>query len=1260
MSAPEGIRFTKEQELAIRTTEANVLVSASAGTGKTAVLVERVIRLVTRPVEPVSLERILVLTFTEKAAEEMKSRIRDALENKVRTEPGDQWLLRQAALIEKAQISTIHSFCLRILRRYFYRIDLDPSFRVIDSNEAELVRLDALEDLMEDMYKQEESEQGRVFRELVRRYGGRGVDQGLQEICLDLHDYARTQPSMAGYLGKLRTMVGSVYETGSMWDLPWTEALLRKAAQEYAGAAELCRQALEIARSPEGPGAYEVAFQADLEFCQRARDILLSLPELEGQQEKMLQEIQRFEHPRLPAVRRGTCNENLKAKVQAIRKAVKDRLGKVSEYAFMRPAESVLQELRETAEYLECLIDLVLELDRRYIDKKRDRGGVDFSDLERYCLEVLASQDSLIASEVRKEFDYVLVDEYQDTNPVQERIISLCSRDGPDSNRFMVGDIKQSIYRFRLADPRIFLDKLRSYLPLEPEEEGGTRSSTGSEAGQETGPKTGNRIAGSTGDGLRIDLSRNFRSRSQVVDAVNFLFERIMKSQTAEIDYDEGHRLIAAAGYPQPSDDRFRAELHLLERNQSGEASSGGEDSIEDYEVLEREALVVAHKILEIMDPADPLRLWDGLRKGYRPCTYKDVAILLRSTKDRANAVMEILRRCGIPAYADTATGYFQAREVEVALSLLAVIDNPRQDIPLASVLRSPVVGLSPADLAIIRSRLKQGSFYDAVIAFAAGASGSSDQASARPAEIRSSLCSFLRRLETWRTMARRSRLEEVVWSIFRETSYYDYVGGLPGGAQRQANLRALCDRARQFDSFGYHGLFRFLRFIEKVQDSKGDLGTARALGEGEDVLRVMSVHKAKGLEFPVVFVMDLGKNFNLESSRGDVLFHSHLGIGALYCDLEKRIKYPSLAHQAISTQVRDENMAEEMRILYVALTRAREKLFLVGSVRDLDKHIDIWRELPGPTGSAMKYLDWLGPALLGGSGNAAPFSVTLWGTEQECPVPMPKIGAVSESDLKWSYVKDLQVPPLVDQELYQEISRRLEWKYPFCAASAASAKMSVGEIRRRFEDEEETFFVSRPYRRLELLDSEDRTTAVARGTAIHAFLAAMDLEHIGKTRSLTDELGRLCDLGLLKPGDISEEDLGLLARFLRSPAGLRLTDCPAQVKREVPFTLRVDPGSLYPERAFEDDFVVVQGIIDAIIFEDDGVILLDYKSDRISPEQVPTALRNYTPQVSMYALACRRILKRPVKQASVVFLVPDLEAPVPWEQYLSSRGLIP
>lgn len=1253
MNPPEGIRFTEEQELAIRTTDANVLVSASAGTGKTAVLVERVIRLVTRPVEPVSLERILVLTFTEKAAEEMKSRIRDALEKRVRTEPGDQWLLRQAALVEKAQISTIHSFCLRILRRYFYRIDLDPSFRVIDSNEAELVRQDALEDLMEDMYKQEESERGRIFRGLVDRYGGRGVDRGLQEICLDLHDYARTQPSMTGYLNQLRSMVRSVHEAGSIWDLPWTEALLRKAAHEYAGAAELCKQALEIARSPDGPGPYEVALQVDLEFCQRAREILLSLRGLEGQQEEMLQEIRTFEHPRLPAVRKAMCNETLKVRTQAFRNAVKDRLRKVSEYAFMRPAESVLQELRETAEYLECLIDLALELDRRYTVKKRDRGGVDFSDLERYCLEVLASQDSLIAGEVRKEFDYVLVDEYQDTNPVQERIISLSSRDGLDSNRFMVGDIKQSIYRFRLAEPRIFLDKLSSYLPLQPEEEGETGPDTGSKAG----PEAGN--LGNAGKGVRIDLFRNFRSRSQVIDAVNFLFERIMKSDTAEIDYDGGHRLIAAAGYPQPSDDCFRAELHLLERNEPGEAPSGREDSIEDYEALECEALVVADKIREIMDPAAPLRLWDGRRGGFRPCTYKDVAILLRSTKDRANAVMEILRRCGIPAYADTATGYFQAREVEVALSLLAVIDNPRQDIPLASVLRSPVVGLSPEDLATIRSRSKQASFYDAVRAFASGASGAPDQVSARPAEIRSSLRSFLKRLETWRTMARRSRLEEVVWSILRETGYYDYVGGLPGGAQRQANLRALSDRARQFDSFGYHGLFRFLRFIEKVQDSKGDLGTARAQGEGEDVVRVMSVHKAKGLEFPVVFVMDLGKNFNLESSRGDVLFHSRLGIGALYCDLHKRIKYPSLAHQAISSRVRDENMAEEMRVLYVALTRAREKLFLVGSVRGLEKHVEMWSEVPGPSGPAMKYLDWLGPALFGSSGREAPFSVRLWGAEHGCPVPVPGIDAVSESGLKWNYVKALQPPPFMNRELYQEISRRLEWEYPFCAATLTPAKMSVGEIRRRFEDDEEGFFVSRPHRRLELLDSGDRTTAVARGTAIHAFLAAMDLEHIGKTRSLIDELSRLCDLGFLRPGEISEEDLGFLARFLRSPAGLRLTSCPARVRREVPFTLRVSPGSLYPERNFEDDLIVVQGIIDAIIFEDDGVTLLDYKSDRIAAEQVPAALRNYTPQVSMYALACRRILKKPVKKASIAFLVPDLEVLVPWEEHLSSRGLV-
>lgn len=1193
--AKETITFTKEQELAIGAGGTHVLVSASAGTGKTAVLVERVIRMVTRPQDPVDLERILVLTFTEKAAEEMKGRIRKALEAKVRESPGDDKVLRQLSSVERAQISTVHAFCLRMLKRYFYRVDLDPAFGVLDAGEAELLRGEALEELFEDAYKSG----GQLFRDLVDRYGGYRVDEGLGEICLGVHDFATTQPSFSDYLADLRRELSLLRETPSLWALPQTRGLLQQASRTLDSCITLCEHALVLCRDPVGPAPYIPALQDDLKLCLRLREVLSSLPHLEGGQEQVLQEVLGFEFPRLSSVRQGACDDALKKKVQSIRKAVKDRVTKIRGYAFARPPEDVLTELRETSLYMDALLDLVHRLDERYTQKKKERGALDFSDLERYFLEVLEGDGGLIAQEIRKEFDHVLMDEYQDTNPAQERIVSLCSRDAP-GNRFMVGDIKQSIYRFRLAQPGIFLSKLTSYTPLRP----------------------GASFSGD-GEGVRVDLSGNFRSHSQVIHGVNFLFQSIMRKEEAEIDYDEGHLLKPSANYP---DGRgFGPELHLIERD--GDPS----DPVDEYEALEREALVVASRIKEMVNPGDPLLIWDRGGRIFRPCTYKDVSILLRATKQRADVVLEILRQCGIPAYADASTGYFQAREVEVALSLLSVIDNPRQDIPLASVLRSPVVGLSPKDLATIRANSRGTDFYDATVAFEAGGGG--------PVAV--SLRSFFTRLERWRTLARRLPLEVVLWEILRDTGYYDYVGGLLGGTQRQANLRALCEKARQFDGFGYRGLFRFLRFVEKLQESTGDLGSARGLGESEDVVRISSVHKAKGLEFPVVFVIDLGKRFNLASSRGDVLFHQDLGIGAVYYDLSRKVKYPSLAHQAISEKIKEESIAEEMRVLYVALTRAEQKLVLVGSVKDTQRHIDEWREDLQLPGGALTYLDWIGPVLLR---EDSPFTVTLWGGETKIPVPSPP-GATTG----WEHLRDLKPPLPMNQEVFEEIRRRLEWTYPWPAATRTPGKMSVGEAKRRFQEDGEEGL---PFP----VDgvSGDLRAAAARGSAIHCFLAAMDLQ----AKDAKAEFERLCRRGFLRPRDISHEDLGHIASFLDSPLGQRMKGKPHRVRREVPFTLKVPSGLLHPGENLEGEFTVVQGIIDALIFEDDGVVLVDYKSDRVPLQKVADAAWRYTPQVSLYALACQAILRRKVKEASIAFLVPGLEFPVPFQEYLKSKGL--
>ncbi|HHX28414.1 MAG: helicase-exonuclease AddAB subunit AddA [Bacillota bacterium] len=1251
--------WTKEQEAAITLTGNNMLVSAAAGAGKTSVLVERIIRKVLSPRDPLDLERLLVVTFTEKAASEMKERIRSSLEAAVRKSPGDTRIERQLALLDRAQISTIHAFCLRVLRRYYFRVNLDPSFKVLDANEAELIRMEALEELFEDLYD-DPSPYGDLFRSLVERFGGRAVDEGLQSTALRLHEFVRSQPSVTEFfqLAKKRA---------SGHDLIWLTCLASRALQDIRRAKALVEEAKGFCVAPGGPHSYLKALDDDLLLFSGAEvlvDGLLREAKAaaggEGGLTGVLREmagavashLSAASFTRLSPAR--DCDPDLKSRASALRDLAKKAFGRVGDYAFTRPLDEVMSEMAEVAPFTAGLCDIVEDLDRRYTAKKRAKGGVDFGDLERYCLEILEMDGGRLAADVRREFDWVLIDEYQDTNPLQERILTLVSRkdEGP-GNVFMVGDLKQSIYRFRLAEPGLILEKSRSYVPP-----GGVE--------RESVP------------GIRIDLTHNFRSRVEVLDAVNAIFADIMREEVADIDYAQGHELRPGASYP-PAAGEYTTELHLVERlaGTMPEASDCGDSEgrdpsppdpslaasdLEEYEALEKEALVAAARIRKMVDLRDPLWIWDQKTKTRRPCSYRDIAILMRSTKERANAVAEVLRRCDIPCYAEAATGYFQAREVEIALSLLSVIDNPLQDIPLAAVLRSPIAGLEPGDLAAIRASAKKGAFYDAVTSFCLSES-------AEP-RLRDTLRRFLKDLDRWRTAARRRPLAEVLWNILRETGYHDYVGGLPGGGQRQANLRALCDRARQFDSFGHHGLPRFLRFIERLRESEGDLGTARALGEHEDVVRLMSIHKAKGLEFPVVFILDLGKRFNKDDLREDILFHRELGLGAVYVDLENRVKYPTALHQAIAARIDRENTAEEMRVLYVALTRAKEKLVMVGSARSIEKTLQRWQR-SDPRGAGT-YLDWICPVALGG-GRADLFTVKVWGTPDGETVPPPSSSLSLPTDLNWDDVKNLAPPPPVDPEVSREVRRRLEWRYPLGFFTTVRAKMSVGELKRRLDgddDDESWRFLPRPTGRMGMDDAEGYSTAVERGIAVHAFLARVRLEMTHSPEALAAENARLVKAGYLRPPGLDPADIARVAAFFASPAGVAIRESPGRVLRELPFTVKL-PASVFAaglrrpegsagEEAGESgaDFIIAQGVIDMLLDEPDGLVILDFKTDDISGDEVSKRALAYTSQIALYALAAERILGKPVQKASIFFLGPLREVQVDWLSYKRSRGL--
>ncbi|MDU5141452.1 MAG: helicase-exonuclease AddAB subunit AddA [Paenibacillus dendritiformis] len=986
---PRESTWTEEQWQAIVDGGENILVAAAAGSGKTAVLVERIIRRISDEAAMLHVDQLLVATFTKAAAAEMRERIRLALERKLEANPDSEHLRRQLALLNRASITTLHSFCLEVIQRHFQAVQLDPAFRVANETEIELLRQDVLEELFEERYASKDP----AFARMVDWFSGERNDEAAFRLVHRLYDFSRSHPWPEDWLDSMTASFGPA-DIAELGRSPWADSIMAAARLTLNGIVELLRQAIALTTAPGGPEPYRAALEQELAGAAALADAASSVP-----WERMHESFGLLSFGRLAACRGDQYDKELQEQVKRLRDQAKKRLQQVRDELFRRTPEQFLQELHSIRPVLEALTSVVREFGDRFEAAKRAKGWLDFADLEHYCLRILRDPSSTPERPVpsaaallyQEQFAEILLDEYQDTNMVQEAIVDLITRPGR-GNRFMVGDVKQSIYRFRLAEPGLFQSKYVSY-----------------------GKK-------GRGQGIRIDLARNFRSREGIVDTVNMVFRQIMNADVAELTYDSAAELVCGASYPSAEEiaaesrrgreefgmPYFATELLLIDKGvpapadeaaeeEDGETERAAWDAAE-LETARLEARAIASRIRRMTgDEGEPAYLvYDKDQKRMRPVTYRDMVILLRATQAWAPLMMEELRREGIPAYAEFSTGYFTATEVEIVLSLLRVIDNPQQDIPLAAVLRSPIVGLKEEELARIRLYGRGKPFYCAVME-AARAEAEPGSPSAAPPQIelelprsadegadtalrqgrgdwQAKLNRFLERLEQWRNAARQGRLSELIWRVYRETGYYEWVGGLAGGLQRQANLRALYDRARQYESSSIRGLFRFLRFIDRMRDTGGDLGTARALGEREDVVRIMTIHKSKGLEFPVVIVAGLSKRFNQQDLNASFLMHKQLGFGPKYVDEEKRVAYPTLPNLAIRRQMRLELLAEEQRVLYVALTRPKEKLILIGTVQDAEKSIRKWGEaldaerllLPDYlVAEARSYLDWIGPALI-------------------------------------------------------------------------------------------------------------------------------------------------------------------------------------------------------------------------------------------------------------------------------------------------------
>ena len=1172
-----SVKWTSEQQKVIDLRNRNILVSAAAGSGKTAVLVERIIRRLTEDDTPTDVDRLLIVTFTEAAAAEMKERISAAIEKKLEERPGDIRLERQATLIHSAQITTIHSFCLAVIRDHFHVIGIDPGFRIAEEGELKLLKQDVLEDLLEECYAEAKEE----FLDFTERFGSGKRDKKIEEIILKMYEYSRSYPRPDRWLDQCVKAYAS------------EDLEVRAEERVHMRAADIERvleRGLKICEEPDGPYMYGDMLDSDLQ----------ELEELQQAEnfDAMYSAAAGFKWKRLSSRKDDTVSPDKKEKVKKLREQAKSLLKGMQEDYFYAPREVWQQDMQDALPSVVTLTELVKRFAHMLDEKKRLRNMIDFNDMEQFALAILTEEKdgelvpSAVAGEYQDRFDEVMIDEYQDSNLVQETILTSVSRvSRGEYNIFMVGDVKQSIYSFRLSRPELFMEKYNTY---------------------------------SLKDSVtqRIDLHKNFRSREKVLDSVNDIFRQIMKKELGGIEYDDSAALYPGAEFPPlPSgkEDFCKSELLLLDKE-----DTGGEDE------RQAEARMIARRIRELIRDGVVL---DKETREYRRVQYRDIVILTRSIRGWAEVFSSVLGEEGIPAYSVSREGYFETYEVSVLLDYLKILDNARQDLPLAAVLTSVFGGLNTRELAEIRIAYPNVPFYEAA-AMCAESDAAED---ACMEELRGKLRRFYDQVRYFREKVPYTPIHELLEEIIDKTGYGLYIAAMPGGAQRMANVEMLTERAAAFEGTSYKGLFNFVRYIAQLKKYDVDYGEAGIMDEQADTVRIMSIHKSKGLEFPIVFVAGMGKKFNTQDTKGSVLLHPDWGAGVDLIDLKRRTKTPTFLKKMIREETALENLAEEMRILYVALTRAKEKLIMTGAAKITEDGAVSDISSVFRAEGAKCYLDWVLPCILsdetGKVKQESPVEVSVFGAEDLTPQQEEVQAEVMAEDVLRNW-DDSQV---YEPELRERLDAQIDYVYPFEDEGKMKLKFTVSELKKwayLAEEAGEEMYEEPVVVPLipEFLKEEEILTGAPRGSAYHKLLELLDFTVDYDVENLTAAVqqlrqeGRLTDemTECIRPKDI--------LRFLGCRSGRRMADAARNGKlyKEQPFVLSVDASEIYPEDC-SGEKILVQGIIDVYFEEPDGLVVLDYKTDKVRTGN--ELKEKYHAQLDYYAQALEQLTEKPVKE---------------------------
>ena len=1262
-----AVKWTEEQKRVIETRGRNILVSAAAGSGKTAVLVARILSRICDREDPANIDELLIVTFTKAAAGEMRDRLLKALLKEREQHPDDPHLARQVTLLPGAMITTIDGFCSYVVKNYGHRIGITPGARIAEAGEIELIRQDALKEVLEEAYADPSPEFQKRMVDFVETFAAGKTEYQLEKSVLRIAATAESSPDAEGYLAScLRGL--EVHSADGMMEEPWMKEFAADAAEEIRSGYGYVKRCLEIAESPSGPSRYIPSASADYELFRELKETAAKGHGMTASDydlcRKLLQDFKAVPLSR----KKAEAGED--AELAALFKELRGKANEIRESLltdyFPTSAEEAADLVGKSAGPIATLLEITSGFLGRFREIKQRKRVMDFSDLEHYALRILVEdgERTYAARELSESFREVMIDEYQDSNYLQEAILTAVSRisDG-EQNYFTVGDIKQSIYSFREARPELFAKKYERYR-IDP------------------------------ASGAAIDLHRNFRSRGEVISTANVIFRQIMRREIGQVEYDEAAALIEGASYPEA--EGFRSEMLVLTEDEAGSGSPAA-GKLASSDAKEMEARMIGERIRELVGHGT---LYDPSLGRMRRVQFRDIVILLRTMEGWADVFQKVLEAMRIPAFSTAKSGYFSASEVTGLLNYLSILDNPEQDIPFAGVLTSAFAGLNSEEMALIRTAdigvslsgsKDRGdvSLYDAARAYAYSCGDGTDLM------LKGRLEDFFALYDRLREALPDTPLHSLIDRILFESGYYDYVSALPGGAQRAMNLRMLVDKAVEYEETSYIGLFNFIRYIENLKKYSQDFGELNTLSEQDDVVRIYSVHKSKGLEFPIVFAAGLGKTFNMQDMNSDLLVHPELGIASGYLDYRRRTRAKTLSRQAIRRRMLKDSLGEELRVLYVALTRAKEKLIMTGTFPGGEAKLAelmqllMKEEVQMPCAyisSARNALQLLLPAVQR-TMEGGPLCLKGTGIDLKWVHPMDLMDEEVQASLRREdqilMLQGLERGRTYDPLMRRAIEERFLYVYPY-AISQIPVEMSVSEIKAEAVRGAEGALASaggeegygaeaEPYYKEEIIsplipafyeedrgeagkrrDGEGELAGAARGTAYHRVFELLPLHKLKGLEgedligAIGQEICRMRDSGRLTEREAAAVRTGDVAALVMSPLGRRMAYADAQMRlcREQPFVLSLDASKIRGEWP-EGELVFVQGIIDAFFYETemlsgakrdggeddlrDGIVLVDYKTDRAGDAE--ELVSKYRVQLDSYAEALTRVTGLEVRE---------------------------